>query len=128
MVDHFGLLIAVVISSASCTDRDGMKALFHFFNGKTKWPRKIFLDAAYCGEEMREEAARYGIELEIVKRKDGQVGFEVQPKRWIVERTFAWFGKCRRLSKDYEGITTTSVAFIYLAMIRLMARRLITNA
>ncbi len=105
-----------------------MKALFYFFNGKAKWPKKIFLDSAYCGEEFREEAARYGIEIEIVKRRDGQVGFEVQPKRWIVERTFAWFGKCRRLSKDYEGTLSTSTAFIYLSMIRLMVRRLAINA
>ena len=126
-MDHFGLLIAAIVSSASCTDRDGMKALLYFFNGKVKWPRKVFLDAAYCGEELREEAAKYGIELEIVKRSDNQTGFKVQPKRWIVERTFAWFGKCRRLSKDYEGITTTSTAFMYLAMIRLMVRRLTVN-
>jgi transposase len=120
--------MAAVVSSANCTDRDGFKALLHFFSGKLVLPKKIFLDAAYSGEEMREEAARYGIELEIVKRSEKQTEFKVQPKRWIVERTFAWFGKCRRLSKDYEGITATSCAFLYLAMIRLMLRRITSMA
>ena len=65
------------------------------------------------------------ITLEIVKRSDTAEGFEVLPKRWIVERTFGWLGRCRRLSKDYEGTTTSSEAFVKVAMIHLMTRRLV---
>ncbi|WP_130589623.1 IS5 family transposase [Neochlamydia sp. S13] len=123
VVDHLGLLIAVVVSSAACSDRDGLKALFYYFQGKVLWPKKMFADTGYSGEEMRSEAALHGIDLTIIKRSK-QKGFHLQAKRWIVERTFAWFGKCRRLSKDYETLTNTSQAFLYLAMIRLMVRRI----
>nr|WP_042241669.1 IS5/IS1182 family transposase [Neochlamydia sp. S13] len=122
-MDHLGLLIAVVVSSAACSDRDGLKALFYYFQGKVLWPKKMFADTGYSGEEMRSEAALHGIDLTIIKRSK-QKGFHLQAKRWIVERTFAWFGKCRRLSKDYETLTNTSQAFLYLAMIRLMVRRI----
>jgi len=62
--------------------------------------------------------------LEVVKKKEGQKGFEVLPKRWVVERTFAWFGRYRRLSKDYEYLPTTSETMIYAVMVNLMLRRL----
>ena len=64
--------------------------------------------------------------LEIVKRCDAAQGFVVRPKRWIVERTFGWLGRCRRLAKDFEGLTRTHLAFIQLAMIRLLLRRIAT--
>ncbi len=65
--------------------------------------------------------------LSVVKRKEDQKGFEVLPRRWVVERTFAWFGRYRRLSKDYEYLPTTSETMIYVAMINLMLRRLTDN-
>jgi transposase len=65
--------------------------------------------------------------LEIVKRSDVANGFEVLPKRWIVERTFAWISRCRRLTKDFERYARTTIAFIRLAMIRIMLRRLVVN-
>ena len=65
-----------------------------------------------------------GIPLEIVKRSDTAKGFVLLPKRWIVERTFGWFGRCRRLAKDFENLTRSHVAFVILAMIRLMVRRI----
>ncbi|HEX2281544.1 MAG TPA: transposase, partial [Thermomicrobiales bacterium] len=64
------------------------------------------------------------VDLEIVKRADTAKGFKVLPKRWIVERTFGWLNRCRRLAKDFENLTRTQLAFIQLAMIRLMARRI----
>ena len=67
---------------------------------------------------------RYGVDLETVKRRE-QKGFVLEARRWIVERTFAWLGKNRRLSKDYELITTSSLSMIYLAMVRLMLRRIV---
>jgi len=66
----------------------------------------------------------YGWALEIVKRPDDATGFRVLPRRWVVERTFGWLGRCRRLSKDYEALPETSEAWIYLAMTHLMLRRL----
>lgn len=90
-----------------------------------KFPRlkKIWADGGYSGEFV-DKAAESGIEVEIVKRNPETVGFEVLPRRWVVERTFAWLGHCRRLSKDYEYWVHSSDAMVYAAMVRLMTRRL----
>lgn len=86
-------------------------------------PEKVWADYGYHGAEFQQELKEEGVNLEIVKRRDGKL-FSVEAKRWIVERTFAWLGKCRRLSKDYELITTSSLSMIYLAMSRLVVRRI----
>jgi putative transposase len=88
--------------------------------------KKIWADGAYAGKlvDWAQEAGQWA--LEIVKRSDTAVGFEVLPHRWIVERTFAWLGRFRRLSKDYEALVESSEAMIRIAMIRLMVRRLAT--
>jgi transposase len=88
--------------------------------------RKIFADGGYQGPQFRGGAAKVLplVQIEIVKRSDRAKGFEVLPKRWVVERTLAWLSRCRRLSKDFENLTAMAVAFIRLASIRLMARRL----
>jgi transposase len=90
---------------------------------------KAIADGGYQGkvtaDEVQEDA---GIPLEIVKRSDVVKGFLVLPKRWIVERTYGWLGRCRRLAKDYENLTRSHVAFIILAMIRLMLRRIVRLA
>jgi transposase len=84
----------------------------------------IFADGAYQGESTAEAVARIGSwRLEIVKRSDS-AGFVPLPKRWIVERTFAWLGRCRRLAKDFENLAVNALAFLVLGMIRLMLRRL----
>ena len=86
---------------------------------------KIFADGGYQGEATATAVALIGRwELEIVKRSDTAKGFVVLPKRWIVERTFGWLGRCRRLSKHVENLTNTALAFLRLAMIRLMMRRI----
>ena len=121
-MDHVGLLIAAVISSGNCGDRDGLEALLYFNSGK--YPNKIFADRGYRGKAFREKMKYYGVDLETVKGGP-QKGFVLEARRWIVERTFAWLGKNRRLSKDYELITTSSLSMIYLAMIRLMLRRIV---
>lgn len=122
MVDHLGLLIAGVISAANCSEREGLDVLL-YFHRQGHLPKKIFADQGYTGEEIRDQIKRYGIELETVKRRERK-GFVLEARRWIVERTFAWLGKFRRLSKDYELITATSMSMIYLAMSRLMAKRI----
>jgi transposase len=123
-VDHLGLIISGVVGAASCTDRDGLDVLCYFAkNKKIQLPKKVYADLGYSGEDMKLRLLNYGIELETVGRRDKKT-FIVEPKRWIVERTFAWLGKFRRHSKDYELITSTSIAMIYLAMSRLMVARL----
>ena len=88
---------------------------------------RIFADGGYRGEKMARVVSCTGAwKLEIVKRSDA-AGFEVLPKRWIVERTFAWISRCRRLARDFERYARTTVAFVRLAMIRIMLRRLAAN-
>ena len=89
---------------------------------------KAMADGGYQGkataDDVQEQA---GIPLEIVKRSDAAKGFYVLPKRWIVERTYGWLNRCRRLVKDYENLTRNHAAFIILAMIRLMLRRIVRH-
>ncbi len=119
-----GLLLAVVVHPANIQDRDGAKLVLAKLVGKFSRLKLIWADGGYAGKliEWTQELGHWI--LEIVKRSDDVTGFQVLPKRWIVERTFAWFGRNRRLSKDYETLTDSSEAIIYLAMIHLMLRRL----
>ena len=87
--------------------------------------RLLWADGGYHARPLIDWAKQaLGWVLEIVKKKEGQKGFEVLPRRWVVERTFAWLGRCRRLSKDYEAMPQSEEAMVYLAMIHLMVRRL----
>lgn len=105
-------------------DRDGAKLVLEPLIDKLPRLERIWADGGYAGQPVAWVRERAGWELEIVKRSDDMRGFVVLPKRWIVERTFAWLGKCRRLSKDYEHLVESSEALIRLAMIALMARRI----
>lgn len=125
-VDTLGLLLSVVVHVANCQDRDGARPVLARMKGKRalKKVRKIFADAGYSGEALAEWAKEFGKwTIEIVKRTELHK-FVVLPKRWIVERTLAWLGRCRRLSKDYEERPSSGEAFVYLAMTHLMVRRL----
>ena len=87
--------------------------------------KRLFADGGYSGVETTAAVKRVGgMGLEIVTRSDQAKGFVVLAKRWIVERTFGWLGRCRRLAKDFEHLTRTQIAFVQLAMIRLMMRRI----
>ncbi len=87
--------------------------------------KKAIADGGYQGKATADEVqAEAGIPLEIVKRSDTATGFVLLPKRWIVERTFGWLGRCRRLAKDFEHLTRSHIGFVILAMIRLMSRRI----
>jgi len=91
--------------------------------------KKAIADGGYQGKATADEVQEMaGIPLMIVKRSDAAKGFHVLPKRWIVERTYSWMGRCRRLAKDYENLTRSHVGFIILAMIRLMLRRIVRHA
>jgi putative transposase len=124
VVDTLGQLLEVVVHAASIQDREGAKLVLDKLSQATKDSlRKLWADGGYAGswiEWVREHLAAV---LEIVSREPGQVGFQVLPKRWIVERTFAWFGRYRRLSKDYEKLTESSEAMIYLASIHTLLKR-----
>jgi putative transposase len=123
LVDHLGLLITAVVGAANCPERDGLEALFFLRPKGQKLQGKVIVDQGYCGEDMRGRARKYGVEIEAVKRRETK-GFIVELKRWIEERTFAWFDKFRRLSKDYELVTLTSLSMMYLVMTRLMCRKI----
>jgi transposase len=119
-------LLSVVVHSADIQDRDGAvlvfdkrtRALFPFIE-------RVYADGGYQGPRVRAAAARTGTwKIEIVKRSDIANKFIVLPKRWVVERTLAWISRNRRLARDFERYTTTVAAFIRLAMIRIMLRRL----
>jgi putative transposase len=126
-VDTLGLILAVVVTAASVQDRDGAKQILDLLRHKFSRLRHIWADGAYAGplvDWVRALRPRCPIRLEITKRSDALKGFVVIPKRWIVERTFGWLNRYRRLSKDYELLPATSAAMIQVTMIHLMIRRL----
>jgi putative transposase len=124
LVDTLGLLMAVVVTAASVQDRDGAKLLFSRLGGACKKLRLIWVDGSYRGQLLDWVAARFPFRLRPVLRPAEQIGFAVLPRRWVVERTFAWLNHHRRLSKDYERQESTSETMIRIVMIRLMLRRL----
>ena len=125
VVDTLGMILIGQIQPASVQDRDGALPVLAEARRLFTFIKKIFADGGYQGEATATAVALIGHwELEIVKRSDTAKGFVVLPKRWIVERTFAWLGRCRRLSKHVENLTRSALAFLRLAMIRLMMRRI----
>jgi len=124
LVDTLGLLLDVSVLPANIQDRDGARDLLQRARRRFPFIERIFADAGYQGPKMAKVAAATGSwHLEIVKRSDLH-RFVVLPKRWIVERTFAWISRNRRLMRDFERYDTTVAAFVRLAMIRLMLKRL----
>lgn len=116
-----------MVHAANVQDRDGAKRVLCTLRPrKRRFPRLVLLwaDASYGGRLLAWAKHVLGLTLEIVSKHTGQRTFVVLPKRWVVERTFGWFSRYRRLSKDYEQNTKSSEAWIYLAMIHLMSRRL----
>jgi len=124
LVDTLGLILVVVVHAASLQDRQGARLVC--LRAKRRYPRLrlLWADGGYSGRLVPWVHRLCGWVLRIVKRNDDATGFVILPKRWIVERTFAWLGRYRRLSKDYEALPETSEALIYVAMIHLMVRRL----
>jgi putative transposase len=128
VVDTLGLVMMVVVTAASLPERDGARKVLEKMHQVRQWFTRlcvIWVDGGYSGNDfMKEMMDRFRWVIEVIKRPDYAKGFVLLPKRWVVERTFGWFTFCRRLSKDYEGLPETSEAWIYVANIRVMLRRL----
>ncbi len=123
LVDHSGFLITAQVSAGHVGDRAGLLGLMYF--SKDALPTNVYVDLGYKGQEFAQGALRqYGIKVITVARRASKA-FAVQARRWIVERTFAWMGKARRLSKDYELLLSSSRTMMYLSMIRIMLRKII---
>lgn len=127
-VDLLGLVLRVLVTCASVPEREGAKKVLkrvHRMGDKVKRLHTIWMDGGYRGENFIHWVMdMFRWIVEIVLRPLEKKGFFVLPKRWVVERTFGWLNWCRRLSKDYERLPETSETFIYIAMIRIMVRRL----
>jgi putative transposase len=124
IVETPGLLKMVVVHSAAIQDRDGAKLVLERSRGRRPRLRLIWADGGYSGKLLTWTWKFCGWVLEIVKRSDDLKGFVVLPRRWVVERTFAWLSNYRRPSRDYEYWTATGEAVAQVAMIHLMFRRL----
>jgi len=122
LVDTLGLVLAVVIQSASVQDRDGAISVIEKMKENWKRVTKIFADGGYTGKLIGIVKKKFKIDLEIIKRHELHT-FKILPKRWIVERTFAWIDTNRRNSKNYERLNNTSVAMVHLSAIRIMMNR-----
>jgi transposase len=126
LVDTLGLMLHAVVHSAGLQDRDGGVLVMATLFGLYPFLRKLYADGGYQGPVFQAALRRVmkNVEIEIVKRSDIAQGFQVLPKRWIVERTIAWLNRCRRLAKDWENLNRSALAFLRLASIRLMLRKL----
>ncbi len=125
LTDTIGLLIAVIVHSAAIQDRDGAPAVLASIRQSHPWLRHVFADGGYAGPKLDRALTKIGDwTIEIVKRSDTAEGFEVIPRRWVVERTFAWLGRNRRLAKDFEKLINTAVAWVLISHVKLLTRRL----
>ena len=126
LVDTLGLVLAVLVTPADTTERDGAKAMLSGALSWLTWLRLLWVDGGYCGEAFAQwvKERRPKLKVEVVKRSDKVKGFRILPRRWVVERTFGWLMRQRRLVRDYEATETSAQAWIYIAMIRIQLRRL----
>ena len=120
------MLLHAIVHPADIQDRDGGLLLLASLFGMYPFLKKLFADGGYQGPVFEKALGKIlpQLETEIVKRSDQVKGFVVMPKRWIVERTIAWLNRCRRLAKDWENLNRKGLAFLRLASIRLMLRKL----
>ncbi len=126
LVDTLGLLLHALVTAADVQDRDGGLLVLSTMFGQFPFLKTLFADSAYAGPVFHDRLASVmpNLVIEIVRRSDRAKGFVVLPKRWIVERTIGWLGRCRRLAKDWENRNRNALAFLRLASIRLMLRKL----
>ncbi|MBR26604.1 MAG: IS5/IS1182 family transposase [Rhodobacteraceae bacterium] len=124
--DTLGLMVGAVVHPADVQDRDGAPLVLRSIRNAWPWLRLVFADGGYAGPKLRDAMQGHGEwRSEIIKRSDKASGFEVLPRRWVIERTFAWLGRSRRLAKDWEASTASSEAWLLIAHIRILVRRLV---
>jgi transposase len=126
LVDTLGLILGIFVTPASTPEREGARGLLERTLAWLAWLRLLWVDGGYNGDAFAQwvRTMRPKLEVEVVKRSDHNKGFKVLPRRWIVERTFAWLMRHRRLVRDYEITETSAEAWAYIAMIRIQLRRL----
>ena len=125
LTDTNGLLVAVAVHPADVQDRDGAAPLLASIRHAFPWLRHVFADGGYAGAKLATALAALGRwTLEIVKRPAAAKGFALLPRRWVVERTLAWLNRNRRLAKDFEALIETATAWLFLASVKLLSRRL----
>jgi putative transposase len=125
VVDTLGNVLQVVVHAANVQDYHGAKSVLARLTQTVSTLKKIWADGIYKNGGLVDWVREtFQIKLEIVHREPGQTGFQVLPRRWVVERTFAWLGRYRRLSKDYERCVQTSETIVYIASVHMMLRRL----
>jgi transposase len=126
LVDTLGLLLHSLVTPADVQDRDGGIMVLSKLFGQFPFLKKLFADSGYAGPVFRDGLANImpNLGTEIVRRSDRAKGFVILPKRWIVERAIGWLHRCRRLAKDWENLNHSALAFLRLASIRLMLRKL----
>ena len=125
LTDTNGLLVAAVVHQADIQDRDGAPLVLASARYLYPWLRHVFADAAYSGAKLDTALENIGRwTIEVIKRSDAASGFVVLPRRWVVERTFAWLNRNRRLAKDFEATLESALAWLFLASVKLLMRRL----
>ena len=128
LTDTEGFLVGAVVHAADIQDRDGAPELLSAIRYSFPWLRHVFADSAYAGEKLATALAKIGTwTLEIIKRSDTAKGFELLPRRWVVERTLAWLGRNRRLAKDFERTIQSATAWLYIASVQLLMRRIASH-
>ncbi len=124
LTDTCGFLIFILVHAADIQDRDGTVDVLAAVRTRFPWLRHVFADGGYAGDKLRSALVGMGKwTIDIIKRYGEAKGFEVLPRRWVVERTFAWLGPCRRLAKDWERSIASSTAWALIASIRMLTRR-----
>lgn len=125
LTDTGGLLVAAIVHTADIQDRDGAPALLETMLSAYPWLRHVFADGGYAGTKLQNALARFGNwTFEIVRRSDNVKGFKLLPRRWVVERTIAWLNRNRRLAKDFETSLESALAWLIIASVKMLARRL----
>ena len=125
VTDTEGNLIGLQVHAADIQDRDGAVAVIESIRKLYPWLRHLFADGAYAGDKLAAALAPLGEwTIEIIKRSDSAKGFVLLPRRWVVERTFAWLNRNRRLAKDFEALISSAAAWLMIASVKLLMRRL----
>jgi transposase len=126
LVDTLGLILGVHVTPANVPEREGAQGLLSRSLLWFTWLRLLWVDGGYSGDPFAQwvKDIRPQLKVEVVKRSDDVKGFKILPRRWVVERTFGWLMRHRRLVRDYETTATSAQAWIYIAMIRIQIRRL----